>query len=60
MKVETKERDQTGTVDGTGKEVETAMSEEEPLEELTDGELTEVEKKPTQETTQPRLLAHEQ
>ena len=50
VKVETKERDQTGTVDGTGKEVETAMSEEEPLEELTDGELTEVEKKPTQET----------
>ena len=50
VKTETKERDQTGFVDGTGKEVETAMSEEEPLEELTDGELTEVEKEPTQET----------
>ena len=50
VKIESKERDQTGSVDGTGKEVETAMSEEEPLEELTDGELTEVEKKPTQTT----------
>lgn len=48
-KIETKERVNVGEVDGTGKETrreDKAESKEEPLEELTDGELEEVEKKP--------------
>jgi len=47
---ETKEREQTGSVDGTGKEIRNAESEEESLEELTDGDLEEIEKKPKQTT----------
>ena len=44
VKNETKERTNVGFMDGTGREATQAIDEEEDLEELTDGELSEVEK----------------